>query len=740
MKRKKHKLRYKKERVVFSDVLPYETPLIFSNRYFYRFLVMNGFQLEHSLKQKKYLLSFHSDCPLDAYYFACLLFGLKPDIKKYKLKEHNEVESRFQFDPYIFSIAHKDSKLRELAVIHPFNQISVVAFYEKYKSLILYHCNVSNFSLRKPNKVAQYFYYRDRLHASLLGEKADSIELYFNEYENLKTYFSYQKYSNIYKFYEDYRYQRAEKKFSHMLVFDIQSCFDSIYTHSIAWATNGGKDKVKQAKNFDNNTFGDAFDDLMESINARETNGILIGPEFSRIFAEIILQFVDKKVEQEVAENENGGYYQNKDYECYRYVDDYFLFYNDEEVKSIIVNTISKLLRVYKMSISDAKTKHYERPFVTEVTKAKIRIDSLILKIFLYNSSQKTVLNNDDEKSIDADSQDNEDNLNEVISGKIIKTLNEEFKIFINPKSVIASIKCIVDECKVPYKDISNYMLNSIGTHLDKLLRIFEKRYRYFCAFSRSEDIDPELSEKCVKQKAIDQKMIINYLISIIDVCFFIFDNNKRVNTSLKLLNILNTVILYVKNNSIFKKNHYERFENYLRDMVLKKIQDEIFLTLQSSLQSKESVQESYYLLIALKELGTNYLLNADVIKKTVEKNSNPSMFSETILLYYYSGHKQYDILRCELIERIKKIIIEVDSTLRARNSQLVILSADILTCPFVNDQDKRDILYLMGFTDLVIQNQMIKFARKQKYIFTKWTKFNLNKEISAKISQEVYS
>ena len=41
MRRKKIKLRYKKERTIFSDILPYELPLIFSNRYFYKLLVRN---------------------------------------------------------------------------------------------------------------------------------------------------------------------------------------------------------------------------------------------------------------------------------------------------------------------------------------------------------------------------------------------------------------------------------------------------------------------------------------------------------------------------------------------------------------------------------------------------------------------------------------------------------------------------------------------------------------------------
>ena len=37
-RRKKIKLNYSKERVLFSDVLPYECPIIFSNKFLYRFL------------------------------------------------------------------------------------------------------------------------------------------------------------------------------------------------------------------------------------------------------------------------------------------------------------------------------------------------------------------------------------------------------------------------------------------------------------------------------------------------------------------------------------------------------------------------------------------------------------------------------------------------------------------------------------------------------------------------------
>ncbi len=283
-KRKKIKLSYSKERVLFSDVLPYECPIIFSNRYLYRFLAKYLWVGEEQkvdnitwnvLKQSKRLDE------KDAYAFASLLFGCYEKDKRIGILQHR---LNALFYPYQFNIAHKTNKNRTLSIIHPYNQWQVVEFYDQYKHSILYLCNQSKYSIRKPHKIAQYFYYRDRLHRRLSGHESDKVELFFNEYENLKTYFSYEKYSNIYKFYEDYRYQRAEKKFKHLVKFDLQSCFDSIYTHTISWATAGGADKVKVLPGYHGSWVGDAFDNLMQSINARETNGIVIGPEFSRIF------------------------------------------------------------------------------------------------------------------------------------------------------------------------------------------------------------------------------------------------------------------------------------------------------------------------------------------------------------------------------------------------------------------------------------------------------------------------
>ena len=61
----------------------------------------------------------------------------------------------------------------------------------------------------------------------------------------------------------------------------------------------------------------------MQQMNYNETNGIIIYPEFSRIFAELILQRIDKNVEKELY---NKGYRYKEDYDIYRYVDDFSSF------------------------------------------------------------------------------------------------------------------------------------------------------------------------------------------------------------------------------------------------------------------------------------------------------------------------------------------------------------------------------------------------------------------------------
>ena len=432
MKKKKIKLRYKKERVVFSDVLPYELPITFTNRFFYRYLIKNEVECEiNPLETKKLKLRWKLGISDGARQVLDILFDINSnEIKIVNDKNEVPVPNRPNI-PFSYRILHKRGKYRELAVIHPADQIKMASFYEKYKSLILYYCQQSRFSLRYPYAVACYFYYCDRLHHTLLGKRSDDLELYFNEYENLKTYFSYKRYTQIYRFYEDYRYHRAEKKFAHLQKFDIQACFNSIYTHSIAWATNGGKATYKRFfKGSEDGTFGSVWDSLMQKMNYNETNGIVIGPEFSRLFAEVILQYIDKCVEKDLNKK---GYHWKVDYECYRYVDDHFFFYNNKEVLETARQSYAYHLNEYKMSISNEKTEDMERPFITPISRAKLAIDKLIhdtITINLNDELLQSDLREDEDKDIAETSEFNDTGEDVVDLNRLQKSLATKYNLY----------------------------------------------------------------------------------------------------------------------------------------------------------------------------------------------------------------------------------------------------------------------------------------------------------------------
>ena len=603
-KRKKIKLSYSKERVLFSDVLPYECPIIFSNRYLYRFLAKYLWIGEEQkidniawnvLKQSKRWDQ------KDANAFAALLFGCYEKGKRIGPLQHKLNDL---FYPYQFNIAHKTNKNRTLSIIHPYNQWQVVEFYEQYKYSILYLCNQSSYSIRKPHKIAQYFYYRDRLHRKLSGHESDKVELFFNEYENLKTYFSYEKYANIYKFYEDYRYQRAEKKFKYLVKFDLQSCFDSIYTHTISWATAGGADKVKVLPGYHGSWVGDAFDNLMQSVNARETNGIVIGPEFSRIFAEIILQYIDQKVEQELLEK---NLRQKSTYECYRYVDDYFLFYNDEKDKNLFMESLTKRLKEFKLQISPSKTEEFERPFITKVTIAKQRIENLLSNIFSIPLWEEIESNSSTEKDTEDKDLD-----------KDREVLEKKFNIYLPANDVNTQIKVIVKECGIEYRDIANYLLEKISQRLDTFLNRYEIGFKKYERLMSKEETNKDDVETHAQRA---QRKLTSYLVSLIDVTFFVFNSNRQINTTLKLQKIMNSIIIYAKRHGDFKVNHAVRFQTISKDIIFKKIQDEIALVLTTTDSHRSTLHESLYLLILAKELGYAYLLAPEVIKSFIEKS-----------------------------------------------------------------------------------------------------------------------
>ena len=751
IKRKKIRLRYKKERVVFSDVLPYELPLIFSNRYFYRFLVRNGIWIEISREGQDTL---HWNKTEDKGILGLLAIIFCRKISEFEGKDSLLLNVHdLKRIPFVYSIQHKPLKHRFLSLIHPANQIKVVDLYNRYKDAIIYLCSKSNFSIRYPSKVACYFYYKDRLHHVLMGKKTDKMEMYFNEYENLKTFFSYKSYTNIYKFYEDYRYQRAEKKFSRLLKMDVQNCFDSIYTHSIAWAINGGVDIYKDTfEGKCDGSVGVLWDKMMQEMNYNETNGIVIGPECSRIFAEVIMQYVDQMVEQQLLIK---GYRNKVDYECYRYVDDYFFFYNSEAVKVDAEQLFQMYLKEFKLSLSQEKNKTFERPFVTEITKAKIAIDDLLnntVKLYTNEPESELSLEEEMEQTEQDMSQEAEEPLLKVDRPKVTDCLATDVYFCLNATDFNKRFKVLVSANSVEPKDVLNYTIARLAIRLERALKKFDRYYKTLCLAI----VEPELVDlysQVEKKRKQLEKDLSKYLFNILDSVFFLYANSKRINTTLKVMQILNIIWIYLDNDYSLevgkKKSMVRRFTEYAREIVFKKIRDEISVVLQTAPMDEHVQLETLYFLLILRSMNGKYHLSRPEMEKylkigynedgTVKTLPKLNMLAVTILIYYFGNAKQFVDLKDIIVNHTLKRINEIPANRRRISAEYIIFALDMAACPYIKPSMRVKYLQSVG-ASRTEGAQVLKYMKQQKYMFTKWTGVDITKELNAKISQEVYS
>jgi hypothetical protein len=329
-----------KFRILLTEVLPYETPLWFTNEFFYDVCINSG------------------------------LDNIPSSVRNYFTVEGKKQTHHQSRIPLNYRIKKDTVGERELSVMHPNSQLEFVEFYNKYKDLLIYYCNKEEVSLRKPVKIANRFIKEK----SLDSIRVSGVEEDNAEREYCSSYFVYDRMGFIYKFYESYEFHRLEKKYPFLIKLDVARCFNHIYTHAIEWAAKSKAFVKNNLKPF-HSSFASEFDSLMRTANYDETNGILIGPEISRIFAEIILQRIDQDTIRILGKN---GIHFKKDYEFRRYVDDYFFFYNDLSLKSKITEAIEKSLEFYRLYINDQKREFLSRPFISNLTMCKKELLTLI--------------------------------------------------------------------------------------------------------------------------------------------------------------------------------------------------------------------------------------------------------------------------------------------------------------------------------------------------------------------------
>ena len=690
MAKRRVSLTHRKQRSVLTDMLPFEVPPTFSNRGYYRFLRDNSIEIENG--QLRWI------CGNDALDRTMrLLFGILPSagITEETVTEWGKEKTRrfvpinkcqMATIPFNFRVAHNLDG-RTLSVVHPRNQVAVASFYVAHSALIIYHTSVSEFSIRHPVSVSRYAYFKDKLHEDRLDSVA-GLEEEDREYEQLGSYFVYRKYRNIHRFFESYKYHRSEKKYDAMVQIDVSKCFDSIYTHSLPWAVLG-KDQTKFSLEESKATFGGRFDALMQNLNHKETNGIVIGPEFSRIFAEIILQSVDAALIKQLADGANLTH--KVDYEIFRYVDDFFVFYNEESTQLKIFETLQEILKGKKLSINTAKIKHYQKPIITEITIAKERISMLL---------------NDEINPV----------CEEEAPADPTKPPKQTLVCGINANRLIIRYKAAIKEAGVTYGDLLNYTFAIIENKIEKL----------FKAYVASDKSDR------------DRKRLSNALLAIMEFAFFAYSASPKVNHTIRICRMIATSVDFL---------HAQGLPYEQKHLLFKYVHDNVMQQLEKNTMSVHREVESLYLLISLSQIGREYWLPVSVLlrhflikeEEGTENYVRPTgfmnHFSVTILLSYIKDKVRYAKLKT-FIEAHIIAKLEYMKAHCPNDAETLIMLLDLVVCPYISAATKNAIGLIFGLDAAGLAS----VQSANDHWFTAWgNKFDLGKELDAKRSREVY-
>lgn len=152
--------------------------------------------------------------------------------------------------------------------------------------------------------------------------------------------------------------------YQYCLVTDITSYFPSIYTHSIPWAIHTKPVAKKNTGHSNEEFYGNIIDAKSMKLQEGQTMGIPIGPDTSHIISEIIGTSIDKDLKNALRYWPAG----------FRYVDDFFLFFNSRKEAEKALALLTKIVSNYELQLNPSKTRIIEvKDLVEESWKYRIR-------------------------------------------------------------------------------------------------------------------------------------------------------------------------------------------------------------------------------------------------------------------------------------------------------------------------------------------------------------------------------
>lgn len=272
--------------------------------------------------------------------------------------------------PLKYKIIKGIDTYREMSLIQPFSALNIYFFIQCYQKEILQYL--------KKNHVYSIRYHKNNSELSYKESDKKSIKYFLKSSQTLKklviqqagNYFKIVPFASLNGFTDSQAWRLCNFKFKLFAKIDYKSCFDSIYSHVYNYIIE--RDMI-DAKDADNPNLFIEIDRIIQNINGKSSNGLIVGPEFSRLIAEVLLQHIDSDV---FIELEKKGLSNKKDYRVFRYVDDIFIFANESTLLNTIVNTFQSVANQHRLAINELKMTQEQTPCLPKDWLEKTRLIS----------------------------------------------------------------------------------------------------------------------------------------------------------------------------------------------------------------------------------------------------------------------------------------------------------------------------------------------------------------------------
>lgn len=345
VKRKLKKFSRQCEDYILTDLMPVEKGNFYTHSFFYDYLVKNN---------------------------------IKNYCRRTVLSENKLGNQNFHAAPLKYKIKNKES-FREISLLNPLSIVESFFFIQCFGDTIINMIDAKNlYGQRIAKKTKSLLYKKNNGQTVYYTDNSEKNQFLFL-LESSGIFYKHKPYKLLHQFIEGRRNTYLLDRYRNVVHFDIENFFGSIYTHSFTWQLVNNHLDALAIKN--TNSIYNNIDTYLQNINGAKTNGIVVGPEISRLLADFLLVHIEQEIYLELLEE---GLIRGTDYELCRFVDDYYLYTNNQLKFNKIFEIISDKLNKYHLKINSSKTENlktieYFNPWLED---SRLIISSQIDAIF----------------------------------------------------------------------------------------------------------------------------------------------------------------------------------------------------------------------------------------------------------------------------------------------------------------------------------------------------------------------